>query len=177
MEGRRSWVFRVRLASPFLYWGGVCGVRSNLTDAAIAEEGIVGRGVLLDFHSWRLAQDPPINYDPFKGDSIPLRYLKATAEAQGTEIKFGDILMIRSGTWSSFRCRRNVDIDKQTGFLAAQNDKGEDELSEVKNSLPHTFAGVEQSEEMLRWIWENFSAVSGDQPSFERWRKSSVPII
>ena len=22
---------------------------------------------------------------------------------------------------------------------------------------------------MLRWIWENFSAVAGDQPSFERW--------
>jgi hypothetical protein len=28
---------------------------------------------------------------------------------------------------------------------------------------------VEQSEEMLRWIWENFSAVAGDQPAFEAW--------
>ena len=64
---------------------------------AMAEQGIVGRGVLLDFHSWRLAQDPPIPHEPFRTGSIPLKYLKATAEAQGTEIKFGDILIIRSG--------------------------------------------------------------------------------
>lgn len=63
----------------------------------MAEHGIVGRGVLLDFHSWRLAQDPAIPYDPFKTGSIPLEYLKATAEAQGTKIEFGDILIIRSG--------------------------------------------------------------------------------
>jgi hypothetical protein len=64
---------------------------------AIAEQGIVGRGVLLDFHSWRLAQDPLIPYEPFQTGSIPLKYLIATAKAQGTEIKFGDILIIRSG--------------------------------------------------------------------------------
>lgn len=67
----------------------------------MAEQGIVGRGVLLDFHSWRLAQDVAIPYDPFKAGSIPLKYLKATAEAQGTEIKFGDILIVRSGMTSS----------------------------------------------------------------------------
>jgi hypothetical protein len=31
-------------------------------------------------------------------------------------------------------------------------------------------SGVEQSEEMLKWIWENFSAVAGDHPTFECWR-------
>ncbi|KAI9820319.1 MAG: hypothetical protein M1827_005941 [Pycnora praestabilis] len=62
---------------------------------AWAEKGIVGRGILLDFHSWRLENH--VNYDPFKIGSIPLKYLKATAEAQGTEIKYGDILIIRSG--------------------------------------------------------------------------------
>ena len=51
----------------------------------------------------------------------------------------------------------------------AQNEKSEEELLKVKGG-PTTFGGVEQSEEMLRWIWENFSAVSGDQPSFECWR-------
>jgi Putative cyclase len=63
----------------------------------MAEQGIVGRGVLLDFHSWREAQEPPIPYDAFKAGSIPLKYLKETAKAQGTEIKYGDILLIRSG--------------------------------------------------------------------------------
>jgi hypothetical protein len=33
-------------------------------------------------------------------------------------------------------------------------------------------SGVEQSEEMLKWIWENFSAVAGDHPTFECWRMS-----
>jgi hypothetical protein len=63
----------------------------------MAEHGIVGRGVLLDFHSWRLKQNPPIPYSPFETGSIPLKHLLATAESQGTEIKFGDILIIRSG--------------------------------------------------------------------------------
>jgi len=31
--------------------------------------------------------------------------------------------------------------------------------------------GVEQSEEILEWIWDHFSAVAGDQRSFECWRK------
>ena len=117
----------------------------------MAEQGIVGRGILLDFHSWRLAQDPPIPYEPFKTGSIPLKYLKAVAETQGTEVKFGDILIIRSG------------------YMAAQNAKSESELSALKDVMPPVFSGVEQSEEMLRWIWENFSAVAGDQPSFECW--------
>lgn len=57
--------------------------------------------------------------------------------------------------------------------MAAQNQKSDTELSALKDVLPPTFSGVEQSEEMLRWIWENFSAVAGDQPSFECWRMHS----
>jgi hypothetical protein len=50
---------------------------------------------LLDYHSWRLANKIP--YEPFKTDSIPLTHLKAVAESQKVEFKFGDILIIRSG--------------------------------------------------------------------------------
>ncbi len=74
-----------------------------LKNTAWSEKGIVGRGILLDFHAWRIANDIP--YEPFKTGSITLKYLKATAEAQGLEIKFGDILIIRSGTWSSLPWR------------------------------------------------------------------------
>jgi hypothetical protein len=56
------------------------------------------------------------------------------------------------------------------GFLVAQNEKNEEDLNTFKHDLRHTFGGVEQSEEVLQWIWENFSAVAGDQPSFECWR-------
>lgn len=66
----------------------------------MAEQGIVGRGILLDFHSWRLAQDPPPPYDPFKRGSMPLSDLLAVAKAQDTEIIFGDILIIRSGIFN-----------------------------------------------------------------------------
>lgn len=64
----------------------------------MAEKGIVGRGILLDYQSWRLAQDPPIPFDSFKTTPIPLSHLLAVAEYQGTEIKFGDILILRTGT-------------------------------------------------------------------------------
>jgi len=34
---------------------------------------------------------------------------------------------------------------------------------------PPGLGGVEQSDEVLKFIWENFSAVASDHPSFERW--------
>jgi len=119
----------------------------------MAEQGIVGRGILLDYHTWRLAQNPPIPYSSFTRSSIPLSHLLAVAAAQKTDIHFGDILLIRSG------------------YFAEQAQQSEEELSVLKDQAPPTFGGVEQSVEILKWIWENFSAVAGDQPSFECWRK------
>ncbi|KAF2084970.1 hypothetical protein K490DRAFT_47933 [Saccharata proteae CBS 121410] len=116
---------------------------------AWAEKGIVGRGVLLDYHTWRTANNIP--YSPFKPGSIPLQHLRAVAESQGTQIKFGDILIIRSG------------------YMAAYNAMSRAELSALSQVNPPTFSGVEQSEGMLEWIWENFAAVAGDMPSFECW--------
>jgi hypothetical protein len=53
--------------------------------------------------------------------------------------------------------------------MTAHASKSPEELARLQANLPHEFIGVEQSEEMLRWIWENFSAVAGDQPAFEAW--------
>ena len=64
--------------------------------SAWAERGIVGRGILLDFDSWCTAND--VAYDPYAGHPITLDQLEAVAESQATEIRFGDILFIRSGT-------------------------------------------------------------------------------
>ncbi|KAI8947966.1 hypothetical protein F4801DRAFT_487715 [Xylaria longipes] len=123
---------------------------------AWAEQGIVGRGVLVDYHSWRTspegqAQSKVKDYDSFESVSIPLDDLQACLKAQGTEPKFGDILFIRSG------------------FMASLATKTQDELSTYRAVVPHHFGGVEQSEDVLRWIWDNFAAVAGDQPSFECW--------
>lgn len=55
--------------------------------------------------------------------------------------------------------------------MAAYNSTSRSELEALAKVMPPSFTGVEQSEEMLQWIWENFAAVAGDQPSFECWRK------
>ncbi|KAI9660121.1 MAG: hypothetical protein M1821_001473 [Bathelium mastoideum] len=115
----------------------------------MAQHGIVGRGILLDYHTWR--EDNKIPHEAFKTGSIKLEHLKEVAKAQGTEIKYGDILVIRSG------------------FMAAYNATSRQEIEALRQVQPPNFTGVEQSEAMLEWIWSNFSAVAGDQPSFECW--------
>lgn len=54
--------------------------------------------------------------------------------------------------------------------MASLSKKSKSDIAALQAVNPPTFSGVEQSEEMLQWIWENFSAVAGDQPSFECWR-------
>lgn len=84
---------------------------------------------------------------------MPLAHLLACLAAQGPSCqpKFGDILFIRTG-WHA-----------QLATLSAE------QLAAHQAVLPHHFGGVEQSEEVARWIWDHFSAVAGDQPSFEAW--------
>ncbi|KAK8161060.1 hypothetical protein BKA80DRAFT_332886 [Phyllosticta citrichinensis] len=116
---------------------------------AWSEKGIVGRGVLLDYHNWRVKKGLP--FDAFQSGSIPLSQLKEIAADQGVEIKFGDILLLR------------------VGWMDAYNAKSKTEITALTEANPPSFPGVEQSEEMLEWIWNHFSAVAGDHPSFECW--------
>ena len=61
--------------------------------------------------------------------------------------------------------------------MAAFNKLGNDELAALAKAMPPRFSGVEQSEEVLEWIWNRFSAVAGDHPSFECWRKFAGPFV
>ena len=121
---------------------------------AWSEKGIIGRGILLDYEAWREEHNHPLK-DAFKPGVISLSELKAVAEWEGVEIIFGDILIIRSG------------------YMAQYNKRSRNDLEALSKVMPPTFLGVEQSTEMLNWIWDNFSAVAGDQPSFECWRMCS----
>ena len=56
--------------------------------------------------------------------------------------------------------------------MAEYNKLPKSEIEALSKALPPSFGGVEQSEDMLEWIWNHFSAVAGDQPSFECWRES-----
>ncbi|KAM0797231.1 hypothetical protein BDR22DRAFT_882285 [Usnea florida] len=108
---------------------------------AWSKKGIVGRGVLLDFHNWRLCNN--IAYEPFKTRLTSLSQLKALL---------------------------------RTGYIAALNKMSKDQAEAYASVVSPTLSGVEQSEEMLEWIWNHFSAVdtdafsAGDQPSFECWQ-------
>ena len=78
--------------------------------------------------------------------------LKAVAADQGTEIKFGDILFVRTG------------FTQEYGPLSDEDKK--------KMGTMWQSSGLVQSEETLEWIWSNFSAVAGDGITFEYWRMS-----
>jgi hypothetical protein len=127
-------------------------IKSNVNGVEKWEEkGIVGRGILLDYDRWRRAQG--ISYDPFLSGSvvtpIKVEHLQAVAQSQGTEIRFGDVLFVR------------------TGFIAAYAAASKSERQAISKAV--TGNGFEQTEEMLEWFWENFSAVAGDHVCFEQW--------
>lgn len=113
----------------------------------MAEKGIVGRGILLDYHAYCLKND--ITHTAFESTSISLAHLQACAAEQGVEIKFGDILIVRSG------------------YMDAYVKQPRAELERLSKIVPPNLAGVEQSEEMAQWLWTNFSAVAGDHPAWE----------
>ncbi|KFZ09990.1 hypothetical protein V501_05376 [Pseudogymnoascus sp. VKM F-4519 (FW-2642)] len=117
----------------------------------MAEKGIVGRGVLLDFHRWRKETGGSPDYNPFATGSITLGQLKEVAAFQGTEFRRGDILLIRSGWFAAFE-----ELDEENKRFHALREG------------PPQLSGLEQSEEMLEFLWDNhFAAAGGDAPSFE----------
>ncbi|KAH7000569.1 hypothetical protein EDB80DRAFT_811794 [Ilyonectria destructans] len=111
------------------------------------KQGIVGRGVLLDWPRWLEATDQePIS--PITSHSITVKDLKSIAEYQGLEFYFGDILIIRTGFLDWF----------ESATVSAKAD--------VFANI--TFSGVQQGEETERWLWDTgFSAVAGDAVSWE----------
>ena len=122
---------------------------NRLGIAAMAESGICARGILLDYHEWRTKNQRAHN--AFETGNITVEDLKAVAESQGTQIRFGDILIIRSG------------------YMDAYNKLSRDEIQTLRAKQPLTFTGIEQSDEMMEFLWTNFSAAAGDHPSLEAW--------
>lgn len=138
-----------------LYCGGVTA--SEITDRSNtrigmqhwAREGICGRGVLLDYVTYAARRG--IEYSTFSDHAIPLSALHEIAREQKVTFKRGDILFVRIGVTKDWDERMTV-ADKQ----AYATDKNPQH------------AGVEGTEEMLRWIWNSgFVAVASDALSFE----------
>ncbi len=125
------------------------GLQSLLTPDW-AKQGFAGRGVLLDWCKW--AEQKAIPFDPLKTHKIPLEQLKQVAKDQNVDFKLGDILIIRSGY---IRQLSSMNVAAQTAYTTTS---------------PMTAIGVEQSVQMMGFIWENhFSLVAGDTAAFEAW--------
>lgn len=144
-------------SSQRLFYGGVTS--SDIADRSNtrigmqhwAQEGIVGRGVLLDYVEYAKTHLPALQYKALSDHAIPLSTLKDIARIQGVTFQRGDILFVRIGLTQEWDNEMNP----------------ADKLAYAQSTNPQ-HAGVEGTEEMLRWIWDTgFSAVAGDAVSFE----------
>jgi len=123
-----------------------------------AKEGICGRGVLLDYALY--AERRGIEYSTFSDHSIPLSVLLEIASEANLSFRRGDILFVRIG------------VTKEWDTMMSEADK-----KAYAQCLRPQHAGVEGTDEMLRWIWDSgFAAVASDAISFELYPpKTSYP--
>lgn len=116
-----------------------------------ARHGIAGRGVLLDMEP--IMQKIHENYSPGADITFGCDELEAGLGAQGTALKYGDILIIR------------------TGFLNWYRNRSHEERTALRDAGPQvTAAGVEHSEEISRFLWNSgVSAIASDSIGVEAW--------
>ncbi|KAK9366200.1 hypothetical protein V1509DRAFT_296348 [Lipomyces kononenkoae] len=113
-----------------------------------AKQGIVGRGILVDYASW--AKEKGIKYSSFSLHIITLAEIKAVMQHYKVESRPGDLLFIRIGL-----------IKEWDDMTSAQKD------AYGAAVVPH-HAGLEESDDMLRWLWDShFVAVASDAVSWE----------
>jgi kynurenine formamidase len=113
-----------------------------------ADRGIIGRGVLVDLASFASG------YDPFTRVAFRPADIAAALRAQGTALREGDILCVRTG-WTD----RYLELDAaaRAGLAAG-----------MQQVTGYTSAGLAGSEEMARFLWDSgVAAVACDNPAVE----------
>lgn len=139
------------------FWGGVTAQelnesqdRSRLGIDHWARRGIVGRCVLLDVARFRELQGRPV--DCSGADRITVQDLKAVREAQGVELRAGDVILIRTG-WIE--------------WYEQQPRQVRERLADLKQlRLP----GLECSEAMAEYLFDRHpAAIASDNPAVESW--------
>ncbi|MCJ1261807.1 hypothetical protein MMC22_001675 [Lobaria immixta] len=131
-----------------------------------SEHGIAGRGILLDYRSY--ADEKGIQYDAHESHHITYDGLDQCGkhqgidirpQAQGGDIKIGDLLFIRSGFVKAYYNRSREERCERSS---------RDHEADLLNSFP--FTGVAREEQIIDWLHDcYFSAVAGDSPTFEAW--------
>lgn len=120
---------------------------STLGVGAWGANGIVGRGVLLDAERFMARRGTPLDCEA----AVPLGVgdLEDIAREQQVDFRPGDILVIRTG-WLEY-----VLADPAGDYVTS-------------GRWRHTFPGLEQSEEMLAWLWDHqFAVLAADNLALE----------
>ena len=113
-----------------------------------ARRGLAGRAVLLDVGRWRASQGRAL--DLSASDPIEPADLVATAAAQGTEIRTGDVLLMRTG-WINW-------------YSGLEADARRDLATNLKTP------GLRPCRETVEMLWDlHVAAVAGDNPALEVW--------
>ncbi|KAI9896093.1 hypothetical protein N3K66_008993 [Trichothecium roseum] len=114
-----------------------------------AQEGITGRGVLIDYASW--AQRKGIHYTTFSQHQVRLADMQEIARECNIQFKKGDILLVRVGVTREWE--RDMDDEAKRAYARCAEPR---------------HAGVEGSMDVLRWLWDSgFAAVASDAISWE----------
>ena len=127
--------------------------RGELGMDAMARRGIIGRGILLDVERYLRAAGRPCAADT----RIPYTpaLLEEVAAAQGTKVRPGDILILRTGwlTWYM-----ELDAASRTAIGGTQR------AGEGSMQCP----GLDPGAATAAWLWDHrISAVAADNPALE----------
>ena len=134
-----------------LHSGAIDKAERNSMHKWCLNGGIAGRGVLVDWvHWWESTKSPDEPIPPANSSyPIPLSQIKEVLAWQKTELRTGDILLLRTGVVRWFE--QASDEEKVKGMIENDN-----------------FPGIEATEEVKQWIWNShFAAVASDNMSFE----------
>jgi kynurenine formamidase len=107
-----------------------------------------GRGVLIDAYALRKSQGQPV--DPLSADTYTLAELQATLAAQGTTLKPGSIVLVRTGWMEAYE---NCTQERKQSMNKFENVKS---------------IGLERSRELAAWLWDHrVAAIGADNPAVE----------
>jgi kynurenine formamidase len=108
----------------------------------------VGRGLLIDAFGYRKAKGITVN--PLDREVYSLEELKAVIEHQGSTLKPGTILLVRTGWMESYE---KLGVEEKRAIAPMENMRS---------------AGIEASREIVAWMWNHrVAAIGTDCPAVE----------
>jgi kynurenine formamidase len=120
----------------------------------LARRGIAGRGVLADIGRFHERRGRTLDF--MTNETIALEDLWETLREQNTELRPGDVLLVRIG-W--------------TKAYLAMSPEGKEALA-ARTKSP----GIEGSRRTAKWLWDNrISAVASDSPALEAMPPPKTP--